>query len=394
MYRRRTNNSKRAFIGLLPGANFMGIIDKLKSGVFSRLDEANARSKQMQEAQKRASENPIQQQHDYDAARRSILAEFSASPISACQKCVTNTKAAKRQERLDLVNRALISRPEHAAEAARLRQDMDEVENMRCADQVYLDNDKNAPPELRGQPPPGFLKPISEQLGKMGLDEDMLNPENSNFKAAVYMKDPAVWGDHPNPEAVLAFRGSTSAKEDWDNNFAQEANEESSYYRRAVTIGDQLRASNANIQIVGHSLGGGLASAAQGASGLNASTYNAAGLNSETVPRYLAELGEPARNAEKNKINAIRVKGEVLTQTQESFWGSDGLSLFANDAVGIKRDLDPATSQTDFDRLKSEGQVDAHESYDASLHGMNEVIAATEKQKSADESALKSALRN
>jgi hypothetical protein len=58
------------------------------------------------------------------------------------------------------------------------------------------------------------------------------------------------------------------------------------YYHNAVQIGNTLAMNNCSAHIVGHSLGGGLASAAQGGSGLTASTYNAAGLHPETVARY------------------------------------------------------------------------------------------------------------
>ena len=363
----------------------MGIIDLLKGEFAPML--AKAKSTELQAAAKRKAENPIQQQQDYDMARQSILGEFSSTPICYCQKCLANAKAARRQERLDLVNRSIVSCPEHANEATRLRQNMDEVENMRCAKQVYLDNDKNTPDDLR-QPPPGFLNATPEQLGEMGLTEKLLKPQGTNFKAAVYMKDPAVWGADPQPEAVLAFRGSTTAQEDWDNNFAQDANNESAYYRNAVVIGKALRKNNADVQIVGHSLGGGLASAAQGASGLNASTYNSSGLNPKTVPRYLTELGLPVGNAEADKINAVRVNGEVLTKTQEH--GITG--LLASEAVGTKQTINSATSEADFNKLKSEGKVDADENYDTYLHGIDEVIASTEKQKTADETALKNCI--
>lgn len=332
-----------------------------------------------------------EKQRSYDTARQSLLGEFSSSPISGCHDCLVYEKAQRRAARLDLVNRAMVSCPDHPAEAVELRELMDEVENMRCAKHVYTANDINSPGELRDNPPPGFLKPTESQLAEMGLEPEMLSPRNSNFRAAVYMKDPGVWGESPHPAAVITFRGSTPEKEDWDNNFAQNDNKEAHYYRRAVEIGDALRTSGSDAQIVGHSLGGGLASAAQGASGLNASTYNSAGLHPETVPRYLKELGEAARNAEKEKIKAFRIKGEVLTKTQEdSFISTLG---FARQAVGKKTELNPAHDQPYWEKnLKS--KTDRGDTYDGYLHGMDEVIASTEKQKEADEEALKSCLKH
>jgi hypothetical protein len=352
----------------------------------------NGTMEKLKKAQEEKRKNPIQQKYENELARQSILGESSSNQITGCQPCLASAKTARRRQRLDLVSRAIVACPKRANEAARLRQDMDEVENMRCARHVYIANDENATPELRDNPPPGFLKPTPEQLTKMGINQKMLSPENSNFRAAVYMKDPAVWGPEPKPAAVLAFRGSTPVEEDWYNNFAQNLNKDAPYYRRAVFIGDRLRESNADIQLVGHSLGGGLASAAQGASGLNASTYNASGLHPQTVPRYLTELNKPVRNAEADKINAIRVKGEILTKTQENFWGSKGVSTLSQTAVGTKRNLDSATSESDFKKLMAEKKVGAKDKYDTYLHGIDETIAATEKQKTADEAALQNCL--
>ncbi len=360
----------------------MGLNDQLKSYLASDLAASQAeRLRQAQQAR-----TPAMVQHEYDRARRALLAGFASTPATACQPCLANAKAARRKERMELVNRALVACPGHGASARRLRADMDEVEHMRCAQHVYLANDPNAPAELRQQMPPGFLKPTPDELATMGLDEKMLNPPDSNFRAAVYKKDPAVWGKNPDPPFIVAFRGSTSKREDWQNNFAQDANQESSYYKNAVEIGNRLASSRANVHLVGHSLGGGLASAAQGGSGLTASTYNAAGLHPRTVARYSQDAAHQA--AEAAKIKALRVEGEVLTQTQES----GALGLLANDAVGIKRKLPAATTASELSRLKSQGKVARDTDLATQRHGMDEVIAALEQQKSADEAALKSCL--
>ena len=364
------------------------VADALKSKLASSL--AAGKAKALQEAAK--SKTEAMRQHEYAVARKSILGELYSLPPSGSQQCVVNTKAARRKERLDLVSGEIVACPKHAAEAARLRGDMDEVENMRCAKHVYLANDPNAPAELRGNPPPGFIKPTPEQLEKIGMDQEMLTPKKSNFRASIYMKDPAVWGPDPKPGAVLAFRGSTPADEDWQNNFNQDANKEAPYYRNAVQIGNALASMHADLHIVGHSLGGGLASAAQGGSGLTASTYNSAGLHPATVARYSQDAQHMA--AETKKITAINVKGEVLTKTQESLWGSNGLSLLANDAVGIKRDMAPSHDEASFEKLKAQKKTDTTDTYDTYLHGMDEVIDSTEKSKASDEAALKKCQKN
>jgi hypothetical protein len=361
----------------------MSIDDPLKRALSGFL--ARKKARELQEAEARKTD--AMRQHEYAVARKSILGRFSSQPITVSQECIRDEKAARRKARLDLVSRAIVACPKHAKEAARLRQDMDEVENMRCAKHVYLANDPNAPPDLSDTPPPGFKKATPEELKVMGLNEKMLQSDGSNFRAAVYMKDPAVWGPCPKPAAVLAFRGSTSAEEDWINNFGQDCNSESSYYQRAVTIGNALATNKADVHIVGHSLGGGLASAAQGGSGLMASTYNAAGLHPDTVAKYSEDSSH--RAAEPDKITAIRVENEVLTKTQENFFGSYGLSVLANDAVGRKRDLPPSLSKKSFNDFKQSSVIDEGETYDTYLHGMDEVIDSTEQQKALDEAQLK-----
>jgi len=162
---------------------------------------------------------------DYAAARTSMLGDFANTPVAGCPQCMANAKAKRRADRLQLANTSMLSCPEHAAEAQRLRADMDEVENMRCAKQVYIDNDPNAPEDLKTGAPLGFTKATPDQLADMGLTQKMLTPPDSEFKAAVYMKDPEVWGDDMEPPTIVAFRGSTPATEDWVNNFHQDAGE-------------------------------------------------------------------------------------------------------------------------------------------------------------------------
>ncbi len=80
----------------------------------------------------------------------------------------------------------------------------------------------------------------------------------------------------------------------------------------------------------------------------------------------------------------------MLTKTQENLWESKGLSLLANHAVGIKRDLSPGHDEKYFKQLKTLKKIDAGDNYDTYLHGMDEVIDSTEKSKTSDETALKS----
>ena len=310
---------------------------------------------------------------EFQKARESIGGkECSTAPAGTIiTRCTPNAKAARRAERLDLVDRGVHGCPDHTETAARLRRDMDEVEYARLAKHVYLKYDKDTPEDLKA-PPLGFLDVSPEELAEIGIDQSMLTPKDTNFRAAGYKKDPVVWGENESKKFVVAIRGSTTAKEDWQNNMAQNANWESSYYERAVGIGKAIRDANAidKVHLSGHSLGGGLATATQGGSGATATTFNSASLNPRTVARY---SGSPNRQqAEPDKILAYQVEGEILSATQET-----GLtSIFTRPALGQRIVVPPSSQAVSKD----------------DRHSIDEVIKAVEAQKSADEAAIKNCL--
>ncbi len=83
-------------------------------------------------------------------------------------------------------------------------------------------------------------------------------------------------------------------------------------YAQAVNLAKQAQAVYGNnMAITGHSLGGGLASAASMATGVPADSFNAAGIHSDSYRYY----GLDSRNA--GLINAYRVDGEILTTAQQ-----------------------------------------------------------------------------
>ena len=311
----------------------------------------------------------------HQKSRQSLFGkECSSDPAEMIvTRCMSNAKAARRKQRLELTEAGIHGCPDHAANAARLRRDMDGIEYARVAKHVYLKYDENTPDDLKA-PPPGFFAATPEDLDEIGLRQSMLTPDNTNFRAAVYKKDPAVWGENESKKFVVVGRGSTTAREDWENNMAQNANKESSYYERAVAIGNAISDAGASdkVHLAGHSLAGGLMAAAQGGSGATATTFNSASLNPRTVARYSTL---PSRQqAEPNKILAYQVEGEVLSATQET-----GLtSLFTRPALG-KRIVVPPSSQA---------------VSKADRHSMDEVIKGIEAQKSADESAIHNCLNS
>lgn len=196
--------------------------------------------------------------------------------------------------------------PKVRAAADRFSRDIKSAEHARLAEHVY--NPSN--------PAPTGWNNISNDpaaLSRYGLTQNELNIPGTNFRAQVYEPNSAVFGDTMRPAVV--FQG-TSGTGDWGANIRQGLNMESAYYQRAVGIGNVLHATNSNVDIVGHSLGGGLASATSQAGGFPATTFNAAGLHSRTVPGYGVVRGNP------RMVNAYRVDNEILTSSQEGGWKS------------------------------------------------------------------------
>jgi len=97
---------------------------------------------------------------------------------------------------------------------------------------------------------------------------------------------------------VLAFAGtSPSSWANWKANLRQAFGFESSQYRAGINLAVDIYNSYNNVSFTGHSLGGGIASAAAAVTGGNATVFNAAGVHPNTVTRFSASLlGASVRN--------------------------------------------------------------------------------------------------
>ncbi|MDA0589928.1 MAG: DUF2974 domain-containing protein, partial [Planctomycetota bacterium] len=108
-------------------------------------------------------------------------------------------------------------------------------------------------------------------------------------------------------EIVIAFAGTQMLSyQDWINNLQQGLGFSANQYNQAVALAKIRKAdlgANANkLAFAGHSLGGGLASAAALATGLNAMTFNAAGIHKNTAATHGLNLAQA-----NNLITAYRV---------------------------------------------------------------------------------------
>jgi type VI secretion system secreted protein VgrG len=163
--------------------------------------------------------------------------------------------------------------------------------------------------------PPGWDIKTNDPatLAPYGLKPGDFKIAGSHYGAQMYTPDPAVFGNSMKP--TIAFKGTdpkNSLSEDMENNFAQGVDANSPYYKRSVELGTKVARAgmSGSVDGTGHSLGGGDASAFSRASGAEAYTFNAAGLNPATVAHY-------GGSTYPSTITAYRVDGEILTSLQE-----------------------------------------------------------------------------
>lgn len=332
---------------------------------------------------------------EYASARKALVEDFG--PNEACpsgvQGCLAVSKADRRKRRKELIRSAREAAPEHFWElwgnnknvreaADRLEREMDDVERARLSSHVYLDpSDPDMPADLRElKAPEGFQAATPADLETLGLTQDDLTPPGSDFKAQVYKYDERVWGPEYKDRYVVATRGSTRSPQDWQNNFLNGADVDSEYYKNAKMIGAKIANSGmaGSVDATGHSLGGGLAQAIHAGSdgAIKTTTFNSAGVHDDLASRYGTE-----GSIDEKSIRAYRVKGEVLTQSQETGWSS----YVAPAAKGTKYDLEPHDPA-----LRDRNDLTDDER--TTLHGMNDTILSIEDQKAADEATLRAAV--
>jgi hypothetical protein len=143
---------------------------------------------------------------------------------------------------------------------------------------------------------------------------DPLDAGLPGFKAIKYQDYISGEDQH-----VLAF-GGTDDKWDWGNNFAQGWGLLPDQYNEAIAIGKQFNGDGmkGHLVVTGHSLGGGLASAAALAGGFPADTFNAAWLHTATRARLGPDGNDGA-------IRAYCVDYDILTALQETFGRNEDL---------------------------------------------------------------------
>ncbi len=215
-------------------------------------------------------------------------------------------------------------------EADRLQETYHAREMSGLASDVYLSA------KGQGTAPAGWSRATDDPaaLRAAGIDvsdqelRDMLQPPQSGFRAEIYIPDKAVFGEAA--KLVIVYKGSTgeiidpaapggrreSAGEDFLNNGQQGIGMRSDYYDRAMRLATTInRHVPGGFEIAGHSLGGGMASAASAVTGARATTFNAAGLHPDTPARFAKDNGLPTFNPQRS-VHTYQTSAEVLNDVQ------------------------------------------------------------------------------
>ncbi|MGO9935648.1 MAG: hypothetical protein ACLPV8_28100 [Steroidobacteraceae bacterium] len=231
------------------------------------------------------------------------------------------------------------------------------------ASDVYAHNDPKDPVSISLQAA-GFDR-ISDALNSAEMQrlfpgmsypavKDLLEPDDSDYRAAVYR-------DRADPTKIfVVFRG-TRTSVDWKNgNFPQAAGLGSTYYDKAIFLANVLKKSTATnslgLEIVGHSMGGGMADAAGVANKITATSFNPSGVNLNTIK------GANTSSAQQYLTDYV-VDGEPLNKIQDH-------STLVPDAIGRRVTLAP-------------GPEDTHSVNPIRLHGMDGVVDAIAAQSHA-----------
>lgn len=180
----------------------------------------------------------------------------------------------------------------------------------------------------RLQPAPGENPDhlVDANGNRVNIDPATLDDPSTGFRAAIYQNAQGQY--------VVAYAGTDPSEfPDIRADASQAFGLETKQYDQAIALAKRAEAAfgDGNVAFTGHSLGGGLASAAALATGASAVTFNSAGLSNGT----LRELGF--------NPNAVRAEAADSGQIRRYTVDSDPLTLAQQDVPAIPVPFTPLT---------------------------------------------------
>ncbi|MBU1308699.1 MAG: DUF2974 domain-containing protein, partial [Gammaproteobacteria bacterium] len=325
-----------------------------------------------------------------------VVAEVTAaSTIASHQSAVApeavldkvQLRKLRYQERQTLLSdTAGISEVQQAHE--RLSFNNDNILRAEAAEYVYkVDEFNRGALDVLPEAPPGLQIINPEDIG---LNQEHFTNKQSGFGAALFKSE-------INGETMLTYRGTNNAvtgKQDWLTNLKQGSGLETDQYNQAMDLARSTRHTiGKDFTIVGHSLGGGLASSGVAVTGRSGYTFNSAGLHPKTAARKNGlSIADTSR-----LITTQAVKGEVLTMAQSlgtkavlagaaAAIGGPIVGMLAAIGIAAFNALPKAAgTMLDLPSIKGGNPV--------AKHGMDQVIDGIEAQKAEDIETLSNVSR-
>jgi hypothetical protein len=318
-------------------------------------------------------------------------AAMAATATSAVMSPVAATALNKQQRydaRMNMMQGArtkLTTNPNEPAQTAltRLERNNVAVERAKLSEHVYH-SDKVPPVEE----PEGWHMLSGEELADKGVSPEMLLDPASGFKAALYKSS----FERP-PKLVIAFAG-TEDKKDILADLRQGIGLKEKQYNEAMDLASAVteRVGKRSVETTGHSLGGGLASAATVVTGTKGYTFNAAGLHINTVKRAPYEISRAAMHEQGALIDAYRSTSDPLNNAQKAALVTRGVVL--PKALGTPRLVTPASAwQHQWADLVKGNPITAAKTMALDGHGISpQMVDHIEAEKDQDTATLTSYL--
>lgn len=254
-------------------------------------------------------------------AKTSVSKAIHSQPSGALIKpCPKNMKAQRVEERKTALagSKARLAdmppgkqREALAQATERFERNNVAVERARLAKDVYNVG--------QGEPPEGWERVSSAELKRLGMKKDLFPQLSKHFRASefkdgyypeLYRSKPEILGE---VKYVLCFRGTQGPK-DGATDVIQAFGGRTVHYTRAIESAQKLRkVLGGNLEMAGHSMGGGMATAAGIVTGSRVFAIDPAGVHPATLER----IGKGyARESAKLWVQNYVTEGEILDCVQ------------------------------------------------------------------------------